>query len=147
MIGLTAVTALVAVLTFVFDYTNSGGGGKVTEPVTPLVKPKHDKLWPAGSVEEQVARQVLHAAEAARCPAGTVRLIEAAISILPPSAQTGDLPLAKAHAVIELPSGADPATITETENGQGATPEIARSEALSRLLTKVTSRLNADLAC
>ncbi len=141
LVGVIAV--VLAVPDFLRDISNSRENGKVLDPVA-LQDPT---MWPAGSVEEQVAQRVLDAADAAGCPTGTVRSIEAAIILLPASAQTGEMPLANAHALIEFRNGTDTATLSVRDNGQGATPEDAKLEALNRLLTKVIVRLNAKLDC
>ena len=143
MTMLTAFMALLAVLEYfdeisVFDSDH----GEFEQNKYSVVE-----VWPPGGVEEQIAHRVLDVANAAGCPSGSVRLIEATITVSPASAQSGNMPLAKALAVIELPPGTEPATLHVRENGQGVSPEFATSEARSRLLTKVVARLQTGLDC
>ena len=143
MLGVGVVAALLAVPGFFVALSILR-----TDPETRDEQPPSPpQVWLPGSVEEQIARRVANAADAMGSPPRAARLIEASITVVDASSQTGNLPLAKGRALIELTNDTESPTLTVLENGQGATAKEARSQALDRLLTKVSDRLKTQMDC
>ncbi len=142
MLGVGVATALLAVPGFFVALSILRTDTEFGDQTLPLPPP-----WLPGSVEERIARRVADVADAMGCPPSTVLLIEASITVVDTNSQTGNLPLAKARALIELTNDTEFSTLTVLDNGQGATAEEARSQALGRLLTKVTELLKTQMDC
>lgn len=143
MLGVGVATALLAVPGFFVALSILRTDTEARDQQSPSPA----RVWLPGSVEERIARRVADVADAMGCPSSTVLLIEASITVVAASSQTGDLPLAKARALIEVANDTESSTLTVLDNGQGATAEEARSQALGRLLTKVTERLKTQMDC
>ena len=94
MLGVGVVAALLAVPGFFVALSILR-----TDPETRDEQPPSPpQVWLPGSVEEQIARRVANAADAMGSPPRAARLIEASITVVDASSQTGNLPLAKGRA-------------------------------------------------